>query len=144
MNVFVLWCYYIFWFCVGGAAASILKGRGALQDIDQMSLFKPLCKYCATVTSIRDIAPILQRALQVAQSDTPGPVFVEMPIDVLYSYDLVKREVGVKGEGRGLVNKFTNWYLNNYVDNIFAGAWDPVDVSPLRVHIPMPTNQQSI
>ena len=28
----------------------ILQGRGALQDIDQMSLFKPLCKYCATVT----------------------------------------------------------------------------------------------
>ena len=26
------------------------QGRGALQDIDQMSLFKPLCKYCATVT----------------------------------------------------------------------------------------------
>lgn len=75
-----------------------------------MSLFKPLCKYCATVTSIRDIAPILRRALQEAQSDTPGPVFVEMPIDVLYSYDLVKREVGVKGEGRGLVNKVVNWY----------------------------------
>lgn len=34
--------------------------------------------------------------------------------------------------------------MNNYVDNIFAGAWDPVDVSPLPVHIPMPTNQQSI
>ena len=28
----------------------VFQGRGALQDIDQMSLFKPLCKYCATVT----------------------------------------------------------------------------------------------
>lgn len=33
-------------------------------------------------------------------------------------------------------------YLNNYVDNIFAGAWDPVEVKPLAVIIPMPTNQQ--
>jgi acetolactate synthase-like protein len=56
----------------GGAAATILKGRGALQDIDQMSLFSPLCKYCVSVTSIRDIAPILRTALQIAQSDTPG------------------------------------------------------------------------
>lgn len=62
-----------------------------------------------TVTSVRDIAPILRTALQIAQSDTPGPVFVEMPIDVLYSYDLVKREVGAKSEGRGLVQKIVNW-----------------------------------
>lgn len=95
---------------IGGAAATILKGRGALQDIDQMSLFRPLCKYCATITSVRDIAPVLRTALQVAQSDTPGPVFVEMPIDVLYPYDLVKREVGVKADGKGIVNKIINWY----------------------------------
>lgn len=96
-----------------------------------MSLFKPICKYCATVTSVRDIAPILRRALQIAQSDTPGnakiytyqnrtvdftcflcrigPVFVEMPIDVLYAYDLVKREVGAKSEGGGLVKNIVNW-----------------------------------
>ncbi|WAR03313.1 HACL2-like protein [Mya arenaria] len=81
---------------MGGAAASILKGRGALQDIDQMSLFKPLCKYCATVTKVRDIAPTLQKALQIAQSGTPGPVFVEFPIDTLYPYQMVAKEVGAK------------------------------------------------
>ena len=48
------------------------QGRGALQDIDQMSLFKPLCKFCATITHVRDIIPTLRRALQAAQSGTPG------------------------------------------------------------------------
>lgn len=127
---------------IGGAAASILKGRGALQDIDQMSLFKPLCKYCATVTAVRDIGPIMREAIRIAQSGTPGPVFVEFPIDVLYSYDLVRREVGAKNEGRGLMNKIVNWYLNNYLENIFAGAWDPVDVKPLAVNIPLPTETE--
>ena len=47
-------------------------GRGALQDIDQMSLFKPLCKFTATVTRVRDIVPTLQEAIKVAQSGTPG------------------------------------------------------------------------
>ena len=57
---------------LGGAAATILKGRGSLQDIDQMALFKPLCKYTNTVTRICDIAPILREAIKEAQSDTPG------------------------------------------------------------------------
>ena len=48
------------------------QGRGALQDIDQMSLFKPLCKYTATINHIRDIVPTVKKALQEAQSGTPG------------------------------------------------------------------------
>uniref|UniRef100_F6SE92 Thiamine pyrophosphate enzyme N-terminal TPP-binding domain-containing protein n=3 Tax=Ciona intestinalis TaxID=7719 RepID=F6SE92_CIOIN len=75
---------------MGGAAASILKGRGALQDIDQMVLLKPLCKYTATIKRIRDIIPTLQQAISQAQSGTPGPVFVEFPIDTLYPYHLVQ------------------------------------------------------
>ncbi|XP_067938307.1 2-hydroxyacyl-CoA lyase 2-like [Watersipora subatra] len=123
---------------LGGAAASITKGRGALQEIDQMSLFKPLCKYTATVTSVRDIAPILRTAIRTAQSGTPGPVFVEFPIDVLYKYKLVVREVGIK-EGGGFGQKLVNTYLYNYVDNIFSGAWEPRDTHPLPVDIPMPS-----
>lgn len=39
---------------------------------------------------------ILRRAFQEAQSGTPGPVFVEFPIDTLYPYHLVLKEaVGV-------------------------------------------------
>ena len=37
-----------------------------------MSLFKPLCKYCATITSIREIGPIMKEAIKIAQSGTPG------------------------------------------------------------------------
>lgn len=41
-----------------------------------MSLFKPICKYCATVTSVRSIVPTVCRALQMAQSGTPGKYIV--------------------------------------------------------------------
>ena len=34
--------------------------------------------------AVRDIVPMLRRAFQVASSGVPGPVFVELPIDVLY------------------------------------------------------------
>ncbi|XP_069694655.1 2-hydroxyacyl-CoA lyase 2-like isoform X2 [Periplaneta americana] len=63
---------------IGGAAAGMLKGRGALQDIDQMSLFRSICKYCVSVTSVRDIIPSLKYAIQEAQSGTPVQVCAEL------------------------------------------------------------------
>ena len=121
---------------IGGAAAGLLKGRGALQDIDQMSLFKPICKYCASVRTVRDIAPTLRTALAAAQSGTPGPVFVEFPIDTLYPYALVAKEVGATPEAKTLVQRVVNWYLDNYLNNLFAGAFDPMESRPLKVNIP--------
>nr|CAB3256084.1 acetolactate synthase-like protein [Phallusia mammillata] len=128
---------------MGGAAASILKGRGALQDIDQMSLFKPLCKFTATVTRVRDIVPTLQQAIAQAQSGTPGPVFVEFPIDTLYPYNLVQKEIGASGgAGKTLRHRIVNWYLNNYLCNLFAGAFEERDMSPLPVRVPKATADQ--
>ncbi|XP_076139015.1 2-hydroxyacyl-CoA lyase 2 [Alosa pseudoharengus] len=127
---------------IGGAAGTMLQGRGALQDIDQMSLFKPLCKFCASVRTIREIVPIVRKALAIAQSGTPGPVFVEFPIDTLYPYHLVSKEFGVKNPPKGLMGKIVTWYLENHLSNLFAGAWESRDVSPLPVQIPQATDDQ--
>src|SRR5271154_7315106 len=37
---------------LGGAAATILKGRGSLQDIDQMTMMKPNVKWAATINKV--------------------------------------------------------------------------------------------
>ncbi|XP_043240482.1 2-hydroxyacyl-CoA lyase 2-like [Amphibalanus amphitrite] len=126
---------------LGGASASLLSGRGALQDIDHMTLLASVCKHRVSVRCVRDIAPALRYAIQIAQSDTPGPVFVELPIDVLYPIHLVQREVGVK-TGGGPVQRVINWYLQNYVDNIFAGAWEPRPLTPLPPAIPLPNDSE--
>ncbi|XP_072182108.1 2-hydroxyacyl-CoA lyase 2-like [Diadema setosum] len=128
---------------MGGAAGTLLKGRGALQDIDQMVLFKPLCKICISVTKIRDIVPSLRRALAVAQSGTPGPVFVELPIDIMYSYELVMKSlVGTTGGKGGFVAKIVNWYIMTFMNNIFSGAFEKRDVTPLPVQQPLATKVQ--
>lgn len=80
---------------LGGAAATMLKGRGALQDIDQMALLQPICKFCATCASVADIAPTLRRAFQEAQSGVPGPVFVELPLDILYPVNEMRAAMGL-------------------------------------------------
>ncbi|XP_072015471.1 2-hydroxyacyl-CoA lyase 2-like [Amphiura filiformis] len=122
---------------MGGAAATLLKGRGALQDIDQMVLFKPLCKFCATIRRVRDIVPTLREAIAAAQSGVPGPVFVELPIDLLYRYELVVKELGMPSKSKSIVTTVIKWYLNKHIDNMFAGAWDKRDITPLPVTQPM-------
>ncbi|XP_069653660.1 2-hydroxyacyl-CoA lyase 2 [Haliaeetus albicilla] len=127
---------------IGGAAASLQKGRGALQDIDQLSLFKTLCKVCVSVHAVRDIVPTLRKAIATAQSGTPGPVFVELPIDVLYPFHVVEKEISGTKNARGLQGKVVQWYLQNYIRNLFAGAWEPRDVSPLPVQVPLATEDE--
>uniref|UniRef100_A0A671L140 2-hydroxyacyl-CoA lyase 2 n=1 Tax=Sinocyclocheilus anshuiensis TaxID=1608454 RepID=A0A671L140_9TELE len=127
---------------IGGAAATLLQGRGALQDIDQMSLFKPLCKFCASVRTVREIVPTVRKALAIAQSGTPGPVFIEFPIDTLYPYHVVEKEFAPKNTPKGLMGKIIAWYLQNHLSNLFAGAWETCDLSPLPVHIPHATEDE--
>lgn len=127
---------------IGGAAASLQKGRGALQDIDQLSLFRTLCKACVSVRTVRQIVPALRHAIATAQSGTPGPVFVELPIDVLYPFHVVEKEVGGPKSTRGLRGKLIQWYLKNYVRNLFVGAWEPRDVTPLPVKVPLATEDE--
>lgn len=124
---------------LGGASASLLKGRGALQDIDQMALFKPICKFVATIKRVADIVPTLKRAMKEAQSDTPGPVFVEFPIDTLYKYSIVEKEItgSSSSSSKSIAQFFVNLYLKFYLHSLFAGAWDRVDPAPLNIRQPM-------
>lgn len=121
---------------LGGASASALKGRGALQDIDQLSLCRSLCKYVATVTRVRDIVPALRKAIYEAQSGVPGPVFLELPIDALYPYKLVEEGLFPKSSAKSLWQKITNWYLQNYLDRLFADAWVQQSLAPITPSFP--------
>ncbi|CAH6779380.1 Ilvbl [Phodopus roborovskii] len=127
---------------LGGAASTLLQKRGALQAIDQMSLFRPLCKFCASVRTVRDIVPTLRAAMAAAQSGTPGPVFVELPLDVLYPYFMVEKEMVPAKLPKGLMGRVVFWYLQNCLTNLFVGAWEPRPEGPLPLNIPQASPQQ--
>src|ERR1043166_2029418 len=100
---------------LGGAAATILKGRGALQDIDQMALMRPNVKWAAAITKVREIAPTLEEAFAVAQEGVPGPVFIECPIDTLYDEELVRSWYGAAGkEPNTPEERMLQKYLNRH------------------------------
>lgn len=108
---------------LGGAAATVLKGRGSLQDIEQLSLIHSITKYCASVKKVKDFVPIINKAIHIALEGTPGPVFVECPIDLLYDEDLVKKWY-LASENKKLSFSETaiQWYLKRHVNAIFKDA----------------------
>jgi thiamine pyrophosphate-dependent acetolactate synthase large subunit-like protein len=113
---------------LGGAAATTLKGRGALQDIDQMALFKPHVKWAQAVTRVRDLAPTLQRAFQIARSGVPGPVFVECPVDLLYDESVIREWYAASSpKGTGLADRVVGAYLQHRVRRLFTCVEDAVD-----------------
>jgi acetolactate synthase-1/2/3 large subunit len=119
---------------LGGATATILRGRGALQDIDQLALVKPIVKWATAVKKVRDLVPSLERAFAVSREGVPGPVFVECPVDLLYEEALVRGMfAGQTGEPKGLVETATKWYLGRHLDSVFEGAGDasPRDPGPV-------------
>jgi acetolactate synthase-1/2/3 large subunit len=105
---------------LGGAAATLLKGRGALQDIDQMALIRPHVKWAASAGAVRELQPLLDDAFREARAGVPGPVFLECPIDLLYDEALVRRMYGVEGmAGGGLGGAAMRWYLQRHLRRLF-------------------------
>lgn len=102
----------------GGATATVLKGRGALQDIDQMALVRPAVKWATRCTMVSQLEPTVERALNEAISGVPGPVFVEVPVDVLYPESIVRewylKEAGVEN-ARTLQQKALGVYLKGHL-----------------------------
>lgn len=124
---------------LGGAAATIIKGRGSLQDIDQVSLVKSICKIAVTINRNCDIVPVMEHALRVARSDVPGPVFVECPIDLLYGESVVRQMYGAKagtGSAEGLKSKLFQFYLQRHVDRMFMCDFDAMAPMPQETTTP--------
>jgi thiamine pyrophosphate-dependent acetolactate synthase large subunit-like protein len=107
---------------LGGATATVLKNRGSLQDIDQMSLFRPHVKWLASAGRVRDLGPLLEEAFRVCQEGVPGPVFLECPLDLLYEEATVREWYGAGVAGKGLAAKAAAFYLGRHLDRIFRGA----------------------
>lgn len=116
---------------LGGAAATMLKGRGSLQDIDQLSVIGPHVKWAASVRYAKDLAPVVARAFEVAQAGVPGPTYVECPIDLLYP-DKIVRQWYLKDSGRAssLKKAALDWVLTRHVDRIFEAEGGAQPVSP--------------
>jgi acetolactate synthase I/II/III large subunit len=52
------------------------------QDADQYQIYRPFCKRVYRVDHARDLPRVIERAFHLAQTGRPGPVLVDVPMDV--------------------------------------------------------------
>lgn len=132
----------------GGATATALRGRGALQDIDQMEVIKPHVKKAIPVATVRDLGPAVDEAFRVARSGVPGPVFVETPVDLLYPEGVVREWYGMKapgdddGKSKPLAARALEFVLNRHVDDLFSGGTKLLRGERAGVHAPQHSARQ--
>ncbi len=71
---------------IGGAAPLGFWDRGALQEMGQIDLLRPITKWARTVHETSRLGEYVGIAFRQMLSGKPGPTFLEMPMDVLNNF----------------------------------------------------------
>lgn len=67
---------------ISGSAPLRELGRGAMQEIDQIGMARPITKSASMVTNVSRIPEIIPQVLRLAYADRRGPVHLTIPIDI--------------------------------------------------------------
>jgi len=68
---------------IGGQGALTQHKMGSLQDLPHVDLMTPITKFAANVPSTERVADMISMAAREAFNGAPGPVYLEIPRDVL-------------------------------------------------------------
>lgn len=56
------------------------------QEADIKSMVRSITKYCVTITDVRDVKREIDKAIAIATSGRPGPVWIDVPLDIQGAY----------------------------------------------------------
>src|SRR5437667_6698027 len=68
---------------VGGSSPRVFLEMEAFQEIDQLAVFKPITKWATRIYDAKRIPELVATAYRQATTGKPGPVYIDMPGDVL-------------------------------------------------------------
>ncbi|HXM56629.1 MAG TPA: thiamine pyrophosphate-binding protein [Candidatus Dormibacteraeota bacterium] len=69
---------------LGGSSPVAQYGLGAFQEIDQLAMMRPITRWAERVHDARRIPELVATAFRQAFAARPGPVYLDLPGDVLY------------------------------------------------------------
>jgi len=70
----------------GGAGPKALADMGSLQDMNHVELMRPITKWSVAIPSTDRIQEYIDSAFRIAQANVPGPVFLEVALDLLMNW----------------------------------------------------------
>ncbi len=65
-----------------GQVRTELIGNDAFQEADTTGITRPVTKYNCIVKDVKDLARIIREAFYIASTGRPGPVLIDIPVDV--------------------------------------------------------------
>jgi acetolactate synthase-1/2/3 large subunit len=65
-----------------GQVRTELIGNDAFQEADTTGITRPVTKYNCIVKDVKDLARVIKEAFYIASTGRPGPVLVDIPVDV--------------------------------------------------------------
>jgi len=68
---------------ISGSGPVSTAGMGHFQDLDQVALAAPVCKFARLIDRVERIPQLVHEAFAAALSGTPGPVHLTVPLDIL-------------------------------------------------------------
>ena len=68
---------------IGGSSPNINQDMDAFQEMDQVGVFRPITKWAQRVLDARRIPELVATAFRQATTGKPGPVYLDLPGDVL-------------------------------------------------------------
>ena len=74
------------------------------QEVDIVSMVKPITKYAVTVKKPEEIKEIMDKAIYLLSNGRPGPVWVDVPIDIQGSLIDPSKLKGFNGDTKKLIN----------------------------------------
>src|SRR5207302_7016409 len=69
---------------IGGSAPIGQRLKSAFQEMDQVAAFKPITKWAEQCADPKRVPEFVTTSVRQALSGRPGPVYLDMPGDVLY------------------------------------------------------------
>jgi len=65
-----------------GQVRTELIGNDAFQEADTTGITRPVTKYNCIVKDVKDLARIVREAFYIASTGRPGPVLIDVPVDI--------------------------------------------------------------
>jgi acetolactate synthase-1/2/3 large subunit len=137
-----------------GQVRTELIGNDAFQEADTTGVTRPVTKYNCIVKDVKDLARLIKEAFHIASTGRPGPVLIDIPVDVqvnkastdgLDKIDLPGYRVRTKGHARQIsmaaeaINQSKQPVLYVGGGVIIANASDELRALAQKANLPVTT-----
>ncbi len=99
-----------------------------VQEADVTSMAKPVTKYCKTLTDPYDIELVFDKAIETSLRGRPGPVWIEIPLDI-QSVKLNLKKIKKTKNIKRNKNKGLSKIVKNKIIRLIAKSKKPIIIS---------------